>query len=254
MPLGPVAYLVPLGFCAGLIDSIAGGGGLVSVPALLAANLPPHLVIGTNKGQSTLGNVGSFASYWRLGNVDRDRAPVAFVAGLAGGSVGALALLSVRPEPLRPIILGLLAFAGLVVLLRGRLGRGPSRAPDLAHPLLVLAPLAFGLGVYDGFFGPGVGSLLIAAFTLVFGDSLTRASGNAKVANLGSNVAALLVFAWRGTVIWAFALPMALANVAGAMLGSRLAFSRGDRFVRAVVLAVVGVILAKTAYATLRGP
>src|SRR5690606_8430774 len=111
-----------------------------------------------------------------------------------------------------------------------------------------LVPVAFGLGFYDGFFGPGVGSMLIVAFVLLFGDSLTRASGNAKVVNLASNLAALTLFAATGTVAWRIALPMAAANAAGAFMGARLAVRRGDRFVRFVVLVVVSALVVKMAY------
>ena len=112
---------------------------------------------------------------------------------------------------------------------------------------MALAGIALGLGAYDGFFGPGVGSMLIVAFMLVFGDTITRASGNAKVVNLASNLAAVGVFAWRGTVIWSIAVPMAVANAVGASLGARLALSRGDRFVRWVVLVVVAAAMVKLA-------
>ena len=101
------------------------------------------------------------------------------------------------------------------------------------------------LGAYDGFFGPGTGSMLILAFVLVFGDSLTRASGNAKVVNLASNLAAFLLFARRGTILWTIALPMAAANAIGAAVGARLALRRGDRLVRWVVLVVVLAVVVK---------
>jgi uncharacterized membrane protein YfcA len=118
--------------------------------------------------------------------------------------------------------------------------------------MLALGPIAFVLGFYDGFFGPGVGSMLIVAFVLVFGDTLTRASGNAKVVNLASNLAALLLFTLRGTVVWRIALPMAAANALGAFVGARLAVKRGDAFVRVVVLGVVTLLVLKMAYDLVR--
>ena len=141
-----------------------------------------------------------------------------------------------EPAPARP--------AATVVLLRGHI-QPRARAPS--HPRLVLAGIAVGLGAYDGFFGPGVGSMLIVAFMLVFGDAITRASGNAKVVNLASNLAAVVVFASRGTVLWQVAVPMAVANGLGAAVGARLALKRGDRFVRWVVLVVVAAAMAKLA-------
>ncbi len=235
------------GFAAGVVDSIAGGGGLITLPALLALGLPPHVALGTNKGQAVFGAAASFGTFWRRGGVDRDRAPVSFGTALVGSFAGAALVLAVPPEPLKPLLLVLLGVAGAVVALRGRVKSHP-RA--LTHPSRAAATVGLALGAYDGFFGPGVGSLLIVAFVLVFGDTMTRASGNAKVNNLASNVAAVALFAWRGTILWPVAVPMALANAAGAALGARLALRHGDRFVRWVVLLVVGALIVKVAWDT----
>jgi hypothetical protein len=113
--------------------------------------------------------------------------------------------------------------------------------------MYALGPLAFVFGFYDGFFGPGVGSMLIVMFVIVFGDTLTRASGNAKVVNLASNLAALALFAWKGTILWSISLPMAAANALGAWVGARIALKSGDRLVRVVVLCVVGGVVVKMA-------
>jgi hypothetical protein len=110
-----------------------------------------------------------------------------------------------------------------------------------------LGGIALVIGAYDGFFGPGTGSMLVVAFSVVFGDALTRASGNAKIVNLASNLAAMLLFAQRGVVIWSIALPMAAANAAGAAIGAHLAVRNGDRLVRAVVLIVVAAVIVKLA-------
>ncbi len=232
-------------FLAGLVDAIGGGGGLISLPALLAAGLPPASAIGTNKGQAIFGAVSSFASFWRRGGIDRQRAPLGFAAGFAGSCIGALALMAMRPEPLRPVVIALLIVA-TVAMLAGRRQMAASR-PWLAEGAarsVALAAIALVLGAYDGFFGPGTGSMLILSFVIVFGDSLTRASGNAKVVNLASNLAAFLLFAQRGTILWTVALPMAAANAIGATVGARLALRRGDRLVRWVVLLVVlGVVV-----------
>ena len=110
-----------------------------------------------------------------------------------------------------------------------------------------------GLGAYDGFFGPGTGTLLVIAFATVFGDPLTRASGNAKIVNLASNLAAVALFASGGTVLWPVALPMAAANALGAATGAHLAIKNGDRLVRAVVLLVVAAVVVKLALELSRG-
>ncbi len=243
-----VLLLALAAFAAGLVDAIAGGGGLLTVPALLAAGLPPQVALATNKGQASFGAVSSFVSFWMRDGIDRKRAPLGFVFGFVGSLAGAQVLLLIRPEPLKPVVLVLLlAAAGIVAYPRKPEAKARSWA------MLALPGIAFGLGFYDGFFGPGVGSMLIVAFVLVFGDALTRASGNAKVVNLASNLAALLLFAVKGSVLWRIALPMAAANATGAFVGARLAVKRGDKLVRFVVLCVVAVLVVKMAADLVRG-
>ena len=248
MPPAPELWVVALlalsAFGAGLVDAIAGGGGLVTVPALLAAGLPVPVALATNKGQASFGAVSSFFSFWTRDGIDRRRAPLAFACGFVGSLAGARVLLLVKPEPLKPIVLVLLLVAaGLVAY-----PRKPTSGDAKSWAMLALGPVAFALGFYDGFFGPGVGSMLIVAFVLVFGDTLTRASGNAKVVNLASNLAALLLFSIKGAVLWRVAAPMAVANALGAFVGARMAVKRGDKLVRAVVLGVVTVLVLKMAY------
>jgi len=237
-----LVFLVVAAFVAGVVDSIAGGGGLITLPVLLATGLPPHVALATNKGQATFGVVSSFTSFWRRDGLDRDRIPVALLSAAAGSFAGALLVLAVRPGTLKPIVMGLLLLAAIIVALPRRMR---PRVRDWKNPKVVLAVFAFALGSYDGFFGPGTGSLLIVGFTMLFGDTLTRASGNAKTVNLASNIGGLALFAWRGTVVWTIVLPMAAASAAGAFFGARLAIRRGDRFVGVVVLCVVLAVVAK---------
>lgn len=243
-----IALLACAAFGAGLVDAIAGGGGLVTVPALLAAGLPAPVALATNKGQASFGAVSSFVSFWSRGGIDRDRALGGFLAGFVGSMAGAYVLLMIDPEPLKPVVLVLLMMAAGFIAWP----RKPTKGEPHSWAMVALVPMTFALGFYDGFFGPGVGSMLIVAFVLVFGDTLTRASGNAKVVNLASNLAALALFAARGAVIWRIALPMAAANALGAFVGARLAVKRGDRFVRVVVLGVVTVLVLKMAYDLVR--
>jgi hypothetical protein len=236
-------------FVAGLVDAVAGGGGLFTVPALLAMGLPPAVALATNKGQAAPGAVSSFVTFFRRGGLDRKRAPLGFACGFAGSLLGARLLLALRPEPLRPIIVVLLLFALSVMLLRSRVH---VRLGPLTRPKLALVLVALALGVYDGFFGPGTGSLLIVLFVTVFGDSPLYASGNAKVVNLASNLAAFSLFAWRGAILWQLSLPMAVANIAGARLGARLALQHGDRLVRAAVVVVVCLVVGKLLFDMLK--
>lgn len=239
-----VAALLLAAFVAGFIDAIAGGGGLLTVPALLAVGLPPHLVLGTNKGQAVWGSGAALLGFWRGGLVDQDRAPPAFVLGFCGSWAGAALVLLVSPEVLRPVVLVLLIAVAGVLTFRPALSPDP-RLADRPGAAGIAAALALGIGAYDGFFGPGTGTFLILGYALLLGRPLARASADAKVVNFASNLAALLAFAWRGTVVWSIALPMAVAQFAGGLAGSRVAIRGGDRLVRGVVLAVVLGLVAK---------
>jgi uncharacterized membrane protein YfcA len=239
-----IAVLVAAAFGAGLIDAIAGGGGLVSLPALLAVGLPPTLALGTNKGQAVFGAVASAASFAARGEIDRPRALTGFVAGFIGSLIGARSVLALPLDLLRVVVMALLIAAAVLALARRsaavrtrELGPGAARGATIGIALV--------LGGYDGFFGPGTGTLLVMAFATVFGDSLVRASGNAKIVNLASNLAAVSLFASRGTVLWNLALPMAAANALGAALGAHLAIRRGERLVRLAVLVVVAAVVFK---------
>jgi uncharacterized membrane protein YfcA len=244
LPLVHLALLTLVAFVAGTVDAVAGGGGLLTVPALVAAGLPPHLALGTNKGQSVFGSGASLLRFARAGLVDAGRARVAFPAGFAGSLAGAAAVLLVRPAVLRPLVLVLLVGAAAFVTLR----RGPPRVASRVGPRrarLAAAAIALVVGAYDGFFGPGTGTFLIVAFASVLGDGLTRASGEAKVVNFASNLAAVALFASRGVVLWGVALPMAAAQFAGGTLGAHLTVKGGDVLVRRAVLLVVVALCVK---------
>ncbi len=243
-----LALLVLVALVAGTVDAIAGGGGLVTIPVFLAVGLPPHLALGTNKGQSVFGAFAALVRYSRAGLVDASRARLTFPLGLAGSVAGAALVLAVPPAILRPIVLFLLAAAALFIGLR----RGPPArledAPPRRHDRLVAGACALVIGAYDGFFGPGTGTFLIVAFVALLGDGLAHASASAKVVNFASNLAALALFAWRGTVAWRLALPMAACQLAGGWIGAHLAVRRGDALVRRVVVGVALAAAAKLAW------
>ena len=233
--------LVLAAFGAGVVDAIAGGGGILTVPALLATGLDPRVVLATNKGQAVWGASVSFGRFLRHGHIDRRRAPWSFVAAAAGSALGAKAVLLLRPELLRPLVLGLLLVASGLAFVRKPLAQGEAASWVKAAPRAAAVVVAVGLGAYDGFFGPGTGTFLLLIYAYVFGDDLVSASGNAKVANFASNLAAFTAFAIQGAIRWDLALPMGVAQVAGAWVGTELAVKRGAGLVR---VAAVGVSLA----------
>ncbi len=245
--LGPpdVALLVAVALLAGTVDAIGGGGGLLTVPALLWAGLPPHLALGTNKGQSVFGALAALTRFARAGMVDPRRARVTFPLGLVGSLAGAALVLAIPPARLRPVVLALLALAALFIGLRRS---GPARledAPPRPHAPLLAGAAALAIGAYDGFFGPGTGTFLIVAFVALLGDGLAHASAAAKVVNFASNLAAVVLFSARGVVIWRIALPMAVAQLAGGWVGAHLAIRRGDALVRRVVVVVTLALAVK---------
>jgi uncharacterized membrane protein YfcA len=250
--LGPGAMVLLVGaaFLAGLVDAIAGGGGLVTVPALLATGLPTTLVLGTNKGQSVFGSAAALARYTREGLVDRRRALPAFVLGTLGAVIGVGFLTALPTQFLRPAVMVLLVVVSVSVLLRPDL----ARASPMGSGARRLAPLfALAMGVYDGFFGPGTGTFLIVGFVLLFGESLREASANAKVVNFASNLAAVILFAKAGAVVWRLSLPMAAAQVVGGWTGARLATRVGDRLVRRVLVVVSLLVVARLGWDMLSG-
>lgn len=245
LSLSTLALLFLASFVAGTVDAIAGGGGLVTLPALLAAGLPPALALGTNKGQSVFGAGAALLRFASAGLLDGRVARVTFPAGLLGSLGGAALVLLVPPAALRPVILGLLVAVAAVLALRpptpGKPRAGAQRS------LAVAFALALGIGAYDGFFGPGTGTFLIFGFVILFGAGMAEASADAKVVNFASNLAAVGLFASRGLVAWSVALPMAAGQFLGGLAGAHLAVRGGDRLVRWMVLLVVMALVAKIA-------
>jgi uncharacterized membrane protein YfcA len=248
--LATVLWLSLAALVAGAVDAIGGGGGLVTVPALLAAGLPPALALGTNKGQSVFGSGAALLRFARAGLVDGRVARVTFPAGLAGSLGGSALVLLVPPAALRPVVLGLLVVVAIVLAFRPATPARSARAP---RHLGVAVAIAAAIGAYDGFFGPGTGTFLIFAFAWFFEARHQEASADAKVVNFASNLAALALFASRGAVVWPLALPMAAGQFAGGLLGAHLAVRGGDRVVRLVVLVVVVALVAKLALDLSRG-
>jgi uncharacterized membrane protein YfcA len=250
LPAGTVALLTAAAFVAGFVDAIAGGGGLITLPALMAAGLPPHLALGTNKGQSVWGSGAALLSFSRAGLVRWKQARITFPLALCGAAAGVAVLSQVPKESLRPVILALLVAVAVFLAFRPKFGQG-HRGPMKDRPAAA-AGIAFTIAAYDGFFGPGTGTFLILAFVILLGDSATEASADAKVVNFGSNLASCLLFAVEGKILWDVALPMAGAQLIGATLGAKTTARGGDALVRRIVMLVVVATCAKLAW-DLRG-
>ena len=236
-----VVALTAAALAAGTLDAIAGGGGLVTVPALLACGVPTHLTLGTNKAQSSFGTAAALITFWRRGAVTWRWIIVGLPLGAAGSLLGALAVSSLSPEHARPMVMVMLVVASVALWLRRPTASGSARG-GLAAPLLAIV-----LGAYDGFFGPGTGTFLIIGLVMLAGRTPETATAQAKAVNLGSNLAALAVFAAHGNIWWQVALPMAAAQVVGGVLGARLALRGGARIVKLMVTVVAAALWCKLA-------
>ncbi|MFN7954165.1 MAG: TSUP family transporter [bacterium] len=231
------------GLAAGFVDAIGGGGGLIAVPALVWSGLPPHVALGTNKFQSSLGTTVAVWRYARAGWVEWSRVRLAVVASFGASLLGTACVSRVDPSALRAIIpVLLLAIAGWMAL-QPTLGAEP-RAPRVAPRTFALGGGLL-LGFYDGFFGPGTGSFWTVACVMVLGLELRGATAYTKAANLASNVAALLAFAALGRIAWGVGLVMIAGQIVGARLGAGLVVRRGARLIRPVFLAVVVTLALK---------
>lgn len=242
-----LAMLVGFGFLGAFINAIVGGGGLITVPALLAVGLPPATAIGTNKLAAATGNLTSLLTFLRAGKVDWRLLLPVLPWVFAASVCGAFAVHLISPQILQPLVVGLLVVVLVYSLWKKDLGRVHKTVANTQKRKLAAAGLVTGLGFYDGFFGPGTGSFMIMAL-LFLGMDFVRAAGSSKLLNLTSNTAAMLTFMWLGSIHYIYGLIMALAMMAGAYAGSRMALSRGTAFVRILFICVTSVLILKNLY------
>jgi uncharacterized membrane protein YfcA len=235
---------------AGFVDAIVGGGGLILVPALFAtfASAPPATLLGTNKSASVWGTAMATWQYSRRVRLPWRAMLPAAVAAAAGAAMGAWLVTVIDPGFLRKLLPLILLAVLLYTLAKKELGR--HHAPRFAGRAETAMACLIGtvVGFYDGFFGPGTGSFFVFAFVRLLGYDFLNASVSAKLLNLATNAAALVLFTAKGHVWWHFALPLAVANVAGSMLGTHMALRHGTGFVRAIFIAVVSLLILKTGY------
>jgi uncharacterized protein len=235
---------------AGFVDAIVGGGGLVLVPALFAVypHAPPATLLGTNKGGAVWGTAWASVQFARRVSMRWHALLPAVAAALAGSFIGAWTVTQVSAEGLKRALPFVLGAVLVYTLLRKELGRHHAPRFEGAREALVASTIGAAIGFYDGFFGPGTGSFFVFLFVRALGYDFLNASASAKLLNTATNAAALVLFAWKGHVWWHLALVIAVANVAGSLLGTRLALKHGAGFVRGVFIVVVALLIAKTAY------
>ncbi len=242
-----LVILLVFGFLAAFIDSVVGGGGLIALPALLFTGLTPAAAVATNKLAGTIGSLTSTIMFYRSGKLDLRSVSKYFPLVFLGSMLGAWTVHLMNPEILKPLMLIMLAVVAIYTMFKKNWGSISSDKKLSAFHMSMFLVAIFAIGYYDGFIGPGTGSFLIFTFLMVGFDFL-KAAGNAKFLNFGSNVAALLMFMYLGQINYAYGIPMGLAQLAGAICGSKFAIKQGSGYVRALFIFVTFILLAKNAY------
>lgn len=235
---------------AGFVDSIVGGGGLVLVPALFAVypNVHPATLFGNNKGASIWGTAIATWQYSRRVDMRWHALLPAAGAGFAGSLAGAWLVTLISPDFLRKLLPLILLVVLGYTLSKKELGRVHAPAYRGRTEALLASAIGLLIGFYDGFFGPGTGSFFVFLFVRLLGYDFLSASASAKLLNTATNAAALLLFIAKGHIWWHLAVSMAVANVLGSLLGTRLALQHGAGFVRGIFIMVVGALILKTGH------
>ncbi len=238
--------LAAVAFVAGFIDAIAGGGGLLTTPALLTAGMPPHLVLGTNKLSSTFGSATAGFTYYRRKLFHPAQWRLAIVGTLSGALIGAVIAHYMPAEWLNKMLPVIVFACGLYLLFGGT----PKAPLDADAPIRKKwqFPQGFSLGFYDGVAGPGTGAFWTVSTLLLYPIDLVRASGVARSMNFVSNIAALTVFVISGQVDYIVGLAMGVSVMIGAFFGARTAISGGSKFIRPVFITVVLALTVRLAW------
>ena len=245
--LTPFLIVCPLTLLAGFVDAIAGGGGLISLPAFFMAGLPAHAAVATNKMSACMGTALATARFIKQGFVMWKIALPCAALALLGSAAGAHLALSFSDEALRLIML-IIVPATAAYIMRPKSMQPRESALPLRRAIAISAAASFAIGIYDGFYGPGTGTFLMLAFTSIAGLAVNEANGATKVVNLTTNVSALVVFLVNGQVWLLLGIVGGLFNMLVAWLGVNLFNGKGLAAVKPVMLAVLAIFFLKTLF------
>jgi uncharacterized membrane protein YfcA len=247
-------FLLPLvSLIAGFVDAIAGGGGLLTLPSLLVAGLPPQAALATNKGQSVFGSGMALLRFYHSPLLDTKRMLPTFPATFVGALVGAQLLTLFPAKHLTPVVMVMLvAVVVFMIFYKPPHPHAPRTMQSAGRRAMLAAIIGGVIGCYDGFFGPGTGTCLILAYATLLGDQLDAASANAKIANFASNLAALFLFWSKGLILWKIALPMAAGQAVGGWMGAHVTVRRGRGLVRAMTIIMSLALLGTLVWRWLR--
>ena len=245
--LWTLALLALAGLFAGFVDAVVGGGGLVQLPALVVAfpGAAPVQILATNKLAGTCGTTVSSLTYYRRVRPDPKTFVPLMMVAFVGSALGAVAASHIPKAAFNPIILVALVVVGAYVLLKPEIGE-VTALRFAGHRHTLAAVLAgFTIGFYDGALGPGTGSFFVFTLVGLLGYNFLEASAKARIANWATNIAALLVFAAQGAVMWRVGLVVGVCNLAGSYVGARTAVAKGSRFVRVFFVVVVAAFIVR---------
>lgn len=238
--------ICPLVFIAGFIDAVAGGGGLVSLPAYLFAGVPIHIAYGTNKFANCIGTGMASAKFLKSGNIKLKPALISATGALIGSWVGAQLVLLLDEKYLQYSLMIILPIVAIFLLFNRNFGQDINIKEVPIRKLYIISfIIGLIIGVYDGFFGPGTGTFLVLAFTSICGFNMITASGNAKIVNLASNLAALVVYILNGKVSFMIGIPAAIFAVLGNYIGAHFAINKGSKFIKPVIILVIAMLFIK---------
>lgn len=241
-------FLCAAGFLGALVDSIAGGGGLVTIPAYLLAGVPPHFTLGTNKFAATMGSFISTAGYAKSSKVNFRLMRIAVPMTALGAILGVRAVLKIPQDFLYPFVSVAILVVGLYTFFKKDLGKVNSFTTITKKKVFFVSVVGFALGFYDGFFGPGTGSFLIFIFIRFLKFDFTNASGNAKLINFTSNFTSLVTFAFAGKIDYLLGVPIAFFMILGSLVGTKLAIKNGPKFIKPIFLIMSFVVFGKLLY------
>jgi uncharacterized protein len=227
-------FLCVAGFFAAFVDSIAGGGGLISVPAFMMVLPNAHFVLGTNKFSATTASFTSSLKFARSGKVNFKILKFIIPFTLLGAVLGVNTVLQVDQKFLSSLVLILILFVGVYSFFNKNIGLNNTFEKITPKNLTLGILLGFALGFYDGFFGPGTGSFLVFGLIHIFGFDFVNASGNARFLNFISNISSLVMFAINGRIMYMYGLPVALFMIVGARMGTKLALNKGSRLIKPI--------------------
>lgn len=239
-----ILFLVAAGFMSAFIDSVVGGGGLISVPALMLTGLEPVVVLGTNKAAAFMGALTSSVSFMRSGKIDFGIVKYLFPLSLVGSALGVYTVQLLPPDFLKPLVILMLIAVTLYSVFKKNWGENSIYSGMTKRKMIMAAAVSFLMGFYDGFFGPGTGSFMMFGF-LWIGFDFIGAAANSRALNFGSNIAAAIIFGYLGLVNYEYALPMGAGMIAGAIVGTKLALTKGVSYVKPLFIIMTAVLISK---------